>query len=54
MTDEVDIKLLFKNVVRQIHPDLFAAYPFERARNSESLKVRFSFLKHFFELDAGC
>lgn len=38
--EDVDIKSLFKNVVRQIHPDLFAAYPFERARNSESLKVR--------------
>lgn len=40
---EVDIRQLFKNVVRQIHPDLFAAYPFERARNSESLKVRIVF-----------
>ncbi|KAI8104390.1 hypothetical protein M9434_002948 [Picochlorum sp. BPE23] len=36
--EDVDIKSLFKNVVRQIHPDLFATYPFERARNSESLK----------------
>ena len=54
MTDEVDIKLLFKNVVRQIHPDLFAAYPFERARNSESLKVRFPSFEHFFMLDVDC
>ena len=41
--EEVDIKSLVKNVVRQIHPDLFAAYPFDRARNSESLKVRVFF-----------
>lgn len=41
--EDVDIKSLFKNVVRQIHPDLFATYPFERARNSESLKVRVFF-----------
>ena len=26
-------------IVRQVHPDLFAAYPYERAKNSESLKV---------------
>ena len=28
-------------IVRRVHPDLFAAQPFERARNSESLKVIF-------------
>jgi hypothetical protein len=38
---DIEIKSLFKAVVRQIHPDLFAAYPFERARNSDSLKVGF-------------
>ena len=27
-------------VVRRVHPDLFAAHPFERAKNTESLKVR--------------
>lgn len=36
---DFDIKALFKSVVRQIHPDLFESYPFERTRNSESLKV---------------
>ena len=26
-------------IVRQVHPDLFAAYPYERSKNSDSLKV---------------
>ncbi len=26
-------------VVRRVHPDLFAAHPYERAKNTESLKV---------------
>ncbi len=29
-----------RSVIRQVHPDLFSAYPYERAKNSESLKVR--------------
>lgn len=27
-------------IVRQVHPDLFSAHPYERAKNSEALKVR--------------
>lgn len=27
-------------VVRRVHPDIFAAHPYERAKNTESLKVR--------------
>ena len=27
-------------IVRQVHPDLFAAHPYERSKNSEALKVR--------------
>jgi len=46
---DIEIRSLFKAVVRQIHPDLFAAYPFERARNSDSLKVRFPESKLFLE-----
>ena len=26
-------------IVRQVHPDLFAAYPYERSKNSDALKV---------------
>ena len=36
----LDPKKAFRAVVRRVHPDLFAAYPFERAQNSESLKVQ--------------
>lgn len=28
-----------RQIVRQVHPDLFSAYPYERAKNSEALKV---------------
>jgi len=35
----LDQKTLIRAVVRQVHPDLFTAYPFERSRNAESLKV---------------
>jgi hypothetical protein len=31
-------------VVRRVHPDLFAAHPQERLRNSESLKARLRIL----------
>ncbi|KAK9817188.1 hypothetical protein WJX72_010816 [[Myrmecia] bisecta] len=34
-----DEKKFIKAVVRRVHPDLFAAHPFERNRNSESLKL---------------
>jgi Domain of unknown function (DUF4460) len=36
----VEEKRLIRAVMRRVHPDLFAAHPFERARNSESLKVK--------------
>lgn len=35
-----DRKSLFRAVVRQVHPDLFTALPYERSKNAESLKVR--------------
>ncbi|EFN55586.1 hypothetical protein CHLNCDRAFT_52409 [Chlorella variabilis] len=28
-----------RQIVRQVHPDLFSAYPYERAKNSEALKA---------------
>lgn len=31
---------MIRAVVRRVHPDLFAAHPYERAKNTESLKVR--------------
>lgn len=34
-----DTKKLIRAVVRRVHPDLFTAHPFERQRNSDSLKV---------------
>lgn len=34
-----DTKKLIRAVVRRVHPDLFTASPFERQRNSDSLKV---------------
>lgn len=36
---EQDQKKLIRAVVRQVHPDLFTAHPFERSKNSESLKA---------------
>lgn len=35
-----DTKKLIRAVVRRVHPDLFTAHPFERQRNSDSLKVQ--------------
>jgi len=32
-------KKLIRAVVRQVHPDLFTAHPFERSKNAESLKA---------------
>lgn len=34
-----DQKSLIRAVVRQVHPDLFTAHPFERSKNAESLKA---------------
>jgi hypothetical protein len=34
-----DTRKLIRAVVRRVHPDLFTANPFERQRNSDSLKV---------------
>lgn len=34
-----DVKRHLRQIVRQVHPDLFSAHPFERATNSESLKA---------------
>ena len=31
---------MIRAVVRRVHPDLFAAHPYERTKNTESLKVR--------------
>lgn len=39
LTDSPDYKKLVRSVIRQVHPDLFSAYPYERNRNAESLKV---------------
>ena len=36
----MDNKKHLRAIVRRVHPDLFTAYPAERQRNSESLKVR--------------
>jgi hypothetical protein len=36
---EQDQKRLIRAVVRQVHPDLFTAHPFERSKNAESLKA---------------
>jgi hypothetical protein len=36
---EKDQKKLIRAVVRQVHPDLFTAHPFERSKNAESLKA---------------
>jgi hypothetical protein len=36
---EQDQKKLIRAVVRQVHPDLFTAHPFERSKNAESLKA---------------
>jgi hypothetical protein len=35
----VDDKKLVRAIIRQVHPDLFTAHPYERTKNSESLKV---------------
>lgn len=36
---DTDARRLMRAVVRRVHPDLFAAHPCERQRNSESLKA---------------
>jgi hypothetical protein len=36
---DTDARRLMRAVVRRVHPDLFAAHPYERQRNSESLKA---------------
>jgi hypothetical protein len=30
---------MVRAIVRQVHPDLFTAYPYERSKNSEALKA---------------
>ncbi len=37
--DAATERKLVRQIVRQVHPDLFSAYPYERAKNSEALKV---------------
>lgn len=37
---QAEDKRLMRAVVRRVHPDLFAAHPYERAKNTESLKAR--------------
>lgn len=37
---QAEDKRTMRAVVRRVHPDLFAAHPYERAKNTESLKVR--------------
>ncbi|KAL4436733.1 hypothetical protein ABPG75_003872 [Micractinium tetrahymenae] len=32
-------KKLIRQIVRQVHPDLFGAFPYERTKNSDALKV---------------
>lgn len=39
MASPSEQKKLVRLVVRQVHPDLFTAHPYERSRNAESLKV---------------
>lgn len=39
-TMQAEDKRMMRAVVRRVHPDLFAAHPYERAKNTESLKVR--------------
>ncbi len=36
---EAGDKAMMRAVVRRVHPDLFSAFPYEGAQNSESLKV---------------
>ena len=38
---QAEDRRMIRAVVRRVHPDLFAAHPYERAKNTESLKVRF-------------
>eukprot|EP00775_Hariotina_reticulata_P002792 gene2792-3085_t len=40
-----DTKKLIRAVVRRVHPDLFTAHPFERQRNSDSLKALNSYVE---------
>ena len=35
-----DQRKLVREIVRQVHPDLFTQHPSQRSRNAESLKVR--------------
>lgn len=37
--DPATEKKYIRSVVRQVHPDLFGAHPYERARNTEALQV---------------
>lgn len=30
---------LIRTIVRQVHPDLFGAFPYERTKNSDALKI---------------
>ncbi len=39
MMDPSSERKFVRQIVRQVHPDLFSAYPYERAKNSEALKV---------------
>lgn len=36
---DADQRKYVRSIVRQVHPDLFGAFPYERNRNAESLKV---------------
>ncbi|KAK9846014.1 hypothetical protein WJX81_008468 [Elliptochloris bilobata] len=36
---QAEDKRMMRAVVRRVHPDLFAAHPYERAKNTESLKL---------------
>lgn len=38
-----DTRRLIRQIIRQVHPDLFAANPYERQCNSDSLQVRLGF-----------
>lgn len=40
-----DTKKLIRAVVRRVHPDLFTAHPYERQRNSDSLKALNSYVE---------
>lgn len=37
--DPATEKKYIRSVVRQVHPDLFSAWPYERAQNTEALQV---------------